>query len=793
MRLLFSIQQFLLRQLQNARRFLLRGMRIQIALGFLATYLVLMLALAPPRFAAQLLERLDYMVYDLRLNLMYQPRPPSEHKIVIVDYDQKSMEAEGQWPWSRFKLASLVTKLAESGALVVGFDVFFPEYERNVALELKARLQGDRALHDSMITLVPQLELLGSLLDADKQFAESMKATDVVLGFSFLQNKGVNSGELPAPLFNLSDAGNDAPPLVEQGGFIGNVDVLQNAAAGAGFFDTIPDVDGVVRRAPLVMRYEDKLYPTLPLDMARLYYFEKEFAPAMEQDLLGRFSKLVGIRMGKALIPTDETGSVLIPFRGPAGSFPYISATDVLNDNLSDEQREQLVNSLVLIGSTSTGLYDLRSTPMQSVYPGVEVHANILDALLNSSAQLAVSGTDSSNNLSALSGSVNDDRPSPFPQSPDWQRGAVRAAIVVIGVGLSLLYPYLGPALLLVVSMVVMAGLTLINFELWGRFSLDISLVILLLLVFMVTLVNLTYGFLREGNTKKVIKGMFGQYVPPAHIDAMLDHPDRYNFEGESKELSVLFSDVRDFTTISERLSAAELKRMLNDLFTPLTGIIFEHNGTIDKYVGDMLMAFWGAPLNDPDHGRHAVSAALRMLDKLKELQSTFSARGLPEMQIGIGINSGLMNVGDMGSSYRRAYTVLGDAVNLGSRLEGLTKVYGVPLLIGEETHAQLDGFLCRQIDRVRVKGKERPVRIYQPLCLREKASAQQVASAETYDRAFSFYLARQWDEAEHLFLLLLQQEPGTKLYALYLERIAQLRASPLPMDWDGTYSFNSK
>jgi adenylate cyclase len=794
MRLLFSLQQFLLRQLQSARRFLLRGMRVQIALGFLVTYLVLMLALAPPRFAAQLLERLDYIVYDLRLNLMYEPLAPSEHKIVIVDYDQKSLEAEGQWPWSRFKLASLVTKLAENGALVVGFDVFFPEYERNVALELKARLQGDRALHDSMITLVPQLELLGSLLDADQQFADSMSATDVVLGFSFQRDGGVRSGALPAPIFNLADAGSWTPAVVRQGGYIGNVDVLQNAAAGAGFFDTIPDADGVVRRTPLIMQYEDKLYPTLPLDMARLYYFEKEFTPVMEQDLLGKFSQLVGIRMGKVLIPTDEAGRVLIPFRGPAGSFPYISATDVLNDNLTAEQKEQLVNSLVLVGTkSSVGLFDLRPTPMQSAYPGVEVHANILDALLSSSVQVEVNGAGASNNVSAMTDAFSAERPSPFPQRPDWQSGAIRAAIVVIGVALSLLYPYLGPALLLLVSMVFMAGLTLLNFELWGRFNLDTSLVILLLLVFMVTLVNIAYGFLREGNTKKIIKGMFSQYVPPAHIDAMLDHPDRYNFEGESKELSVLFSDVRDFTAISERLTAAELKRMLNDLFTPLTGIIFENNGTIDKYVGDMLMAFWGAPLDDPNHRNHAVSAALRMLAKIKELQHVFVEHGLPEIQIGIGVNSGMMNVGDMGSSYRRAYTVLGDAVNLGSRLEGLTKIYGVPLLIGEDTHAQLHGFVCRQIDRVRVKGKDRPVRIYQPLCLREEASAEQLASMDSYERAFAHYLAQQWDEAEHLFLQLLQAEPGTKLYALYLERIAQLRASALPTAWDGTYSFTSK
>ena len=783
-----ALKQLLLQQIQRARRFLLRGMRMQIAVGLLATYFVMMLSLAPPRFAADLLDRLDFVVYDLRLNVMHESVRHSKHKIVIIDYDQKSLEAEGQWPWSRFKLGDLVTRLADAGALVVGFDVFFPEYERNVALELNARLQDDSALRDSMITMVPQLQLLGSLLDADKHFAESMGRTDVVLGFSFRQDSDAGVGELPKPIFDLNDAPKWTSSIPKQSGFIGNVDVLQNAAAGAGFFDTIPDPDGVVRRAPLFMQFENKLYSTLPLDMARLYFFEESFEPVLEEDLLGRFSELVGIRMGEVLIPTDEYGRVLIPFVGPAGSFPYISATDVLNDNLTEEQRELLVNSLVLVGTTSTGLYDLRPTPIQSVYPGVEIHAGILDALLTASNEVEVGGSADSNALS----SMRQSRISPFPQRPDWQLGAVRVAIVIVGVALAFLYPYLGPALLLLISVLSMAGLTVLNFQLWSNYQLDLPLVILLLVVFLVTLANLAYGFLREGNTKKVIKGMFGQYVPPAHIDAMLDDPERYNFEGESKELSVLFSDVRDFTAISERLSAAELKRMLNDLFTPLTSVIFEHNGTIDKYVGDMLMAFWGAPLSDPDHRQHAVLAALRMLQCVEKLQGEFASRGLPPVQIGIGINSGMMNVGDMGSSYRRAYTVLGDAVNLGSRLEACTKLYGVPLLIGEDTHAGLHGFLSRQIDRVRVKGKERPVRMYQPLCRIEDASAELRAQVISHERALTHYFACEWEAATNLWQGLLNKDPTSQLYQMYLARLVELQLKGVDATWDGTYNLSS-
>jgi adenylate cyclase len=419
----------------------------------------------------------------------------------------------------------------------------------------------------------------------------------------------------------------------------------------------------------------------------------------------------------------------------------------------------------------------------------------VLNAILSSAPQITIdaeAGT-SESALDSMMSVLDRAKQTPFPSRPDWVQGAIYTAIIIIGFGLSMIYPYLGPALLALSSMTFMVGMTAMNFYLWSRYNLDFPLVILILLILLIAVVNMTYGFLKEGLNKKVIKGMFDQYVPPAHIDAMLNDPDKYNFSGESKELSVLFSDIRNFTTISEKLKATELKGMLNDFFTPITGIIFENNGTIDKYVGDMVMAFWGAPLDDPNHRSNAITAALNMLKKVEELKPVFKAQGLPEVNIGIGINSGMMNVGDMGSTYRRAYTVIGDAVNLGSRLEGITKTYGVKLLIGEQTYDGLQGFLCRQIDKVQVKGKDEPIRIYQPLCMESEASDELKQEVAEYHAAYALYLQQQWDQAEAAFLQLHQREPDTFLYTLYLERIASLRSQQLPREWDGSYRHTSK
>lgn len=312
-------------------------------------------------------------------------------------------------------------------------------------------------------------------------------------------------------------------------------------------------------------------------------------------------------------------------------------------------------------------------------------------------------------------------------------------------------------------------------------------------LVLALAVLNLAFGYLNEARQRGRLKDMFGQYVPPTLVEQMVRAPGRFSTAGESREMTVLFADIRSFTTLSETLTPGELKGLLNQFFTRMTRIIFERHGTIDKYVGDMIMAFWGAPLPDPDHALHATEAALEMLGAVESLRPELAAQGLPEISIGIGINTGVMNVGDMGSEFRRAYTVIGDAVNLGSRIEGLTKFYGAGLVIGEATRAQLGSFVCRRLDRVRVKGKTQGVEVYEPLCREDKAEPALRLEIERHHRALELYWAQQWDESCAEFEALHARAPQTRIYALYLERIDELRRRPLPADWDGVYDRRTK
>jgi len=525
---------------------LLKGSRLPVFLGLLATLLVITTYTSNNATIRGLITRLDNLVYDQRFSFMLETPEETEHKIVIIDIDQRSLEELGRWPWSRFMFGDLVGQLFNYGVIVIGFDYFFPEPERNLMFELQAKVL-DAGGSESL----PPDELLqqwSDLLNGDQHFADEMSKGDVVLGVSFKSSDSVSYGDLPKPIVSLDQEKSQALNVLSAIGFEGNVDVLQQGARGAGFFDTVSDSDGVLRRTPLVMRYLNNLYPSIALEMTRLYYFEDNFTLQTESDLTGQFNQLTGISIGQVFIPTDAVGQVLVPYAGTSNlgrdsPYTYISAADVINGTITPEEEEALVNSLALVGATATGLFDLRSAPMEAVYPGVEVHANVLNALLSAaptftvdnSEDAAESGIDSA--VSVLLAAQND----PFPSKPDWEQGAVILTLLITGMFLSFIYPLLGPALLLLSSLTFMLGITALNFKMWSDFNLDISLVILIFLILMITVVNLTYGFLKEGLSRRAIKGMFNQYVPPAHIDAMLNDPDTITLKVKARNSAYYF------------------------------------------------------------------------------------------------------------------------------------------------------------------------------------------------------------------------------------------------------------
>ena len=731
-----------------------------IAGGIAITLLVVFLHQADSGVLRAVRDRLDWLVYDLRFNQTLPADPVPHRDVVIVDIDEASLAEVGHFPWPRSVLAQLIERLVEAGVVVVGFDIVFAETEENPIRQVLR--EATPLLGDDAARLGELLAPVDEELDGDLLFARSISAAreagiDIVLGYALTQeqNRAGVTGD-PLELLDAPDPG--ALGLEQMTGHTANIPVLQQAAERAGFFVSTPDADGVNRSYPMILAYDDAIYPSLALESARRFLFVEEIA--LLSTPIGGVETLEAVSLDGELLPTDGLGRVMIPYRGPARTFDYVSAADVLRGDAG----EALAGRIALIGTSAVGLVDIRSTPVSSVYPGVEVHASVLAGIIDGQ----------------------------FPFKPPWADGVDIVLTFGLGLLLSLVLPFSG-VLLYVLASAVAAGIAVwVNLWLWIDQAFVTSLIGPLLAVVAVTSFNLVYGFFTETLAKRQLKSMFGQYVPPELVEEMSRNPEGITDDGERRELTVLFCDIRSFTTISEQLTASQLKDLLNRFFTPMTEIIFDHRGTIDKYVGDMIMAFWGAPLADPDHARNAIDTALMMLARTEELKPELARLGYPEVNIGIGLNTGPMNVGNMGSQFRRSYTVLGDSVNLGSRLEGLTKFYGVQLIVGEQTHAGQDAFLFRQLDRVRVKGKKEPTRIYTPICRLDQATSEVRAELALYEQARRAYIEKRWDDAEQGFREL-RAEGDSVLYDIYLERLAHLRVEPPDDDWDGTFVHTSK
>jgi adenylate cyclase len=489
--------------------------------------------------------------------------------------------------------------------------------------------------------------------------------------------------------------------------------------------------------------------------------------PKVELQLYLEEGQQIGVEnllIGQQTIPVDKYLQALIPYRGKWGSFPYVSATDVLHGRI--EEPDLLKNKIVLLGTTAQGLGDIRATPMENVYPGVEIHANIISGLLDNHI------------MSYLS----------------FEEELEVILLIFISVVMISLLPLSSPLIGTIVTLALSVIVIWINLFLWNEQNVVFPIATTLLLILTQFIFNMSYGYFVESTHKRHLTSLFGQYVPPELVDEMSKNlGNEFSMEGENREMTVLFSDVRGFTTLSEGLGPKELSQLMNEYLTPMTHIIHEHRGTIDKYMGDAIMAFWGAPLHDSQHARKGLDAAMDMVQRLEALRSQFRAKGWPEIKAGIGINTGTMSVGNMGSQFRMAYTVLGDSVNLGSRLEGLTKQYGVEIIVNETTKEAVPEYLYRELDRVRVKGKDNPVVIYEPLGLHEDVKETVVAELAEYEQAMENYRQQRWKMAKEQFSLLCKKYPFKKLYQIYAVRVEHFMENPPYDNWDGVYTFTTK
>jgi adenylate cyclase len=728
-----------------------------------------------------LIDRLEAIVYDTRVNLT-MPRTLDE-RIVIVDIDERSLRTreeggEGRWPWPRSRMAVMMDNLFEKyGVAIVGIDVVFAEPDESSGLGVLEQLAQNQLKNDDRFQAA--LREIAPQLQYDQLFADRIRQRPVVLGYYFSpEARAAVSGALPAPVLPPGTFAGKNIPFFAAKGYGGNLPELLNAAAGAGHFNPLQDADGVSRRVPMLAEYKGAYYEPLSLAMVRVLLGLSDAATAKSQAvtlpkvvpgypkeaLLSRgYQGLEWLEVGPLRIPVDDRVAALVPYRGKQGSYNYVSAADVIQAKVDPAD---LQGKIVLVGTTAPGLFDLRSTPVAAVFPGVEIHANMIGGMLDQTIK----------------------------QRPPYVLGAEIVLLLFTGIAMTLILPLLTPIKQLLATMAVVLGALLLNLAVFHYWNLVLPLASGLLMTLLLFTFSMAYGFFVEARGKRQITGLFGQYVPPELVDEMARNPEHFSMEGRSQEMTVLFSDVRGFTTISEGLEPKELSNLMNEFLTPLTEVIYRNRGTIDKYMGDAIMAFWGAPLPEKDHARLGIRAGLEMHRKLEELQPQFRAQNWPEIRIGVGLNSGRMSVGNMGSSIRLAYTVMGDAVNLASRLEALTKEYGAAIIVGEGTRdLTAHDFVFREIDRVRVKGKLEPVTIYEPLGITGEVSKAILDELRLFNQAVKLYRAQEWDMAELQLLNLLKKSPDTRLYELYMDHIKFFRANPPGRSWDGAFTFEHK
>ena len=737
--------------------------------GFKVGFLIIILSLIIYGVGIPFFQIMELKAFDFHFLSRGVIEPTGE--VVIIAIDEKSIDKFGRWPWQRKRIAELIDKLNGYEAKVVAFDIVFSEPDESSGINIVKDLKG--RLKNKSRDVASAIELVEREADNDKRLAEALrKNPSIIIGYYFFTSKDEikhiakneeTRGDKPlyinsSKFTSIRNIEKDVPmpELLTAVGVEENIPVISEAAGDFGYFNIVPDSDGTVRWVPLAISHGENVFPHLSLEAVRKY----ADSPPLFLNVAGY--GVDSISIGNETIPTDEKGRLLINFRGPQKTFPHYSFSDVVDGVVP---ADALKDKIVLVGATATGIYDMRVIPYEGTFPGVEIHANIIDNILQGD----------------------------FIHRPEWILVFDLLAILLLGISLSVLIPRIRSvyAAMLTISLIVFYIIT--NNYIFNKWNMWLTEVYPIFTIIFVSGGVTIFQFMTEEREKRKIGMAFSHYVSPSLMNEILKDPKKLVLGGEEKRLTVLFSDIRGFTTISEGLKPQVLVKLINDYLTPMTDIILKNGGTIDKYMGDAIMAFWGAPVWQEDHHIRACRTALEMLKKLGELQAVWEKSGIPKLEIGVGISTGKVTVGNMGSTTRFDYTVMGDTVNLGSRLEGLNKEYGTYIIAPKYTYEDVKtGFIFRQLDWVKVKGKERPIKIYELMGEKNDGSKLKEIS-EMFESGLKSYMERDWDKAKGYFHNVLKVRDDDEPSKVFLSRVDMLRKTELPPDWDGVFIMTKK
>jgi len=724
------------------------------------------------------LNLMELKTIDLRFKSRGEisPRPD----IVLAVIDEKSIDKEGKWIWPRSKLALLISKLSEAGAKIIAFDIGFLEPDEtsqslNYIIEkIKKEIQVTGIQNTSLENYFESLKIQN---DNDRLLAEAIKnaqsntKSKVVLGYFFHTDSEMptdtDENEILLREENIRKSAYKAlrypPEGIPEKTFSeailpqSNIKIISDAAEYSGFFNMFPDEDGVVRWIPAIIKFRDKFYAPLGLMVVSAFLDVPLSLHIAEYGV-------VSLKIGKMNVPVDESGRFYINYRGNPKHFPHISITDILSGNVNPKH---LKDKIVIVGATATGIYDMRVTPFGSIFPGSEIHANVVDTILSED----------------------------FLHQPAWVTLTDIAAIILAGLIPGILLPATGAVFGAGAIFSLFTGYILLSQHLFFVYGLIINLVYPLLVIIIVYISITGYKYLTEASQKKFIRDAFSTYLAPSVVKQLIEFPEKLVLGGEERVITAFFSDVQGFTSISEKLSPRELVELLNEFLTEMTDIILKYEGTVDKFEGDAIIAFFGAPNLLDSQAESACKACIDMQKRLAELREVWKIQKRPELKMRIGLCTGAAVVGNMGSKSRMDYTMMGDTVNTAARLEGVNKVYGTYTLISETTYAGAasEDIRVRELDSIHVVGKKEAIRIYQLIGYSHETDKKELEMIEHYTTGLYAYRARDWEKAIWFFNAALEIEPDDAPAKTMLERCNEYKENPPPKDWDGAFTMKTK